>query len=133
MPLPGKIPFTALASLLFMFSALGFAPAQCAIKPIKPVPPVGCKDVTPQCVTNSNGQSYWTWICVPNGEGVDAEQREQAARQAEADQRIYDSLGRGIASLKARHWVKKYCQKHPGGSWWYKNPRAGIDAHGVCP
>ena len=133
MPLPGKIPFTALASLLFMFSALGFATAQCAIKPIKPIPPVGCKDVTPQCVTNSNGQSYWTWICVPNSEGADAEQREQAARQAEADQRIYDSLGSGIASMRARHWVKKYCQKHPGGSWWYKNPRVGIDAHGVCP
>ena len=133
MPLPGKIPFTALASLLFMFSALGFAPAQCAIKPIKPIPPVGCEDVTPQCVTNGNGQGYWTWICVPNSEGADAEQREQAARQAEADQRIYDSLGSGISSMRARHWVKKYCQKHPGGSWWYKNPRAGIDAHGVGP
>jgi hypothetical protein len=129
MPLPGKIPFTVLASLLFMFSALGFAPAQfCVTKPIKPIPPVGCKDLTPQCVTNSSGQSSWTWICVPDG--ADAEQRGQ---QAEADQRIYDSLGRGIASMKARHWVKKYCQKHPGGSWWYKNPRVGIDAHGVCP
>lgn len=132
MPLPGKIPIAVLACLVFMFSALGFAPAQCAIEPIKPVTPVGCKDVTPQCVTNSNGQSHWNWICVPNGDSA-AEQREVATRQAEADQRLYDSLGRGIASMRARHWVKKYCQKHPGSNWWYKNPRAGIDAHGVCP
>ncbi len=72
MPLRGKIPFALLAFLLLTFSTLEFASAQCAIKPIKPIPPLGCKDVTPQCVTNSNGQSYWTWICVPYNGGADA-------------------------------------------------------------
>jgi hypothetical protein len=78
MQLHRKIPFGLLTSLLFMFSALEFAPAQCAIEPIKPIPPLGCKDVTPQCVSTSNGQSYWTWICVPDRGGADAnEEREQ--------------------------------------------------------
>ena len=71
MPLPRRIPFTVLASLLFTFSTLEFASAQCAIKPIKPIPPLGCKDLTPQCVSDSNGQSYWTWICVPDSGAVD--------------------------------------------------------------
>jgi len=46
-PLRRKIPFASLALLLFTFPAPEFASAQCAIKPIKPIPPLGCKDVTP--------------------------------------------------------------------------------------
>jgi len=42
------------------------------------------------------------------------------------------NLGRGIAAIRARHSVNKFCKKHPGESWWYKNPAAGIDASGVC-
>jgi hypothetical protein len=72
MPKRRKIPFALLAFLLFTFSSLEFASAQCAVKPTKPIPPIGCKDVTPQCVTTSNGQSYWTWICVPQGGGAEA-------------------------------------------------------------
>lgn len=37
---------------------------QCSIKPIKPIPPLGCKDLTPQCVTDSSGNASWTWTCV---------------------------------------------------------------------
>jgi TPR repeat protein len=85
MPLPRKIPFALLTSLLFMFSALEFASAQCAIKPIKPIPPLGCKDVTPQCVSTSNGQSSWTWICVPDSGGADA--NKGWARQAPTPER----------------------------------------------
>ncbi len=85
MPLRRKTPFASLALLLFTFPALEFASAQCAIKPIKPIPPLGCKDVTPQCVTNSNGQSYWTWICVPDSGGADA--NSGPARKAPAPER----------------------------------------------
>lgn len=46
--------------------AVTLAKAQCAIQPIKPIPPIGCKDVTPQCVSDNNGHSYWTWVCVPD-------------------------------------------------------------------
>ncbi len=65
MPLPGKIPFLLLVSTVLTLSAVVFASAQCAIKPIKPIPPLGCKDVTPQCMSDNTGRSYWTWICVP--------------------------------------------------------------------
>jgi hypothetical protein len=43
------------------------------------------------------------------------------------------NLGRGIAGMRANHWVKKFCKKHPGENWWYRNPAAGIEASGVCP
>lgn len=78
MPLRGKIAFTLVASLLLTFSALEFVSAQCAIKPIKPILPLGCKDVTPQCVSNGNGQSYWTWICVPYSGGTETGPTYQA-------------------------------------------------------
>jgi hypothetical protein len=60
-----------LASLLFIFSAAPVAMGQCAIQPIKPIPPIGCKDVTPQCVSDGNGQSHWNWVCVPTNTGKD--------------------------------------------------------------
>lgn len=72
MPLRRSIPFASLALFLFTFPALKFASAQCAIQPIKPIPPLGCRDVTPQCVTTSNGQSYWTFVCVPDNAGAGA-------------------------------------------------------------
>jgi hypothetical protein len=41
--------------------------ANCGIVPLKPVPPLGCKDLTPSCVCDSTGQRCaWQWICVPN-------------------------------------------------------------------
>jgi hypothetical protein len=37
----------------------------CGVVPIKPVPPVGCKDLRPECVCDSNGQNcHWDWVCV---------------------------------------------------------------------
>lgn len=38
--------------------------AQCGFVPLKPIPPIGCKDLIPQCVCNSSGQCWWEWICV---------------------------------------------------------------------
>jgi hypothetical protein len=49
---------------LFITWFASMSQGQCIIKPIKPIPPIGCRDVTPQCVTVNNS-SYWTWICVP--------------------------------------------------------------------
>ncbi len=86
MPLRRKSRFASLALLLFTFPALlEFASAQCAIKPIKPIPPLGCTDVTPQCVTNSNGQSYWTWVCVAYNGSAGA--NPGPAREAPAQKR----------------------------------------------
>jgi hypothetical protein len=37
----------------------------CGVVPVKPVPPVGCKDLKPECVCDSNGQNcHWEWVCV---------------------------------------------------------------------
>lgn len=61
----------ALAFVLLMCSTVPLAIGQCVIRPIKPIPPIGCKDVTPECVSDSNGKSHWNWICVPNNGGTE--------------------------------------------------------------
>ncbi|MGA2905459.1 MAG: ATP-dependent Clp protease proteolytic subunit [Candidatus Korobacteraceae bacterium] len=39
----------------------------CGIVPIKPIPPIGCKDLRPECVCDSSGNNcHWEWVCVPN-------------------------------------------------------------------
>jgi hypothetical protein len=42
--------------------------AGCGIEPIevKPIPPVGCKDVRHECVCASNNNCYWAWVCIRN-------------------------------------------------------------------
>jgi len=38
----------------------------CGIKPIKPIPPAGCKDLRAECVCDNQGKNCkWQWICVP--------------------------------------------------------------------
>jgi hypothetical protein len=61
----------ALAFVLLTLSTVPFAIGQCAIQPIKPIPPIGCKDVTPECVSDSDGKGHWNWICVPDNAGAD--------------------------------------------------------------
>jgi hypothetical protein len=51
---------------ILTFLAVSMAIGQCAIQPIKPIPPIGCRDVTPQCVSDGNGNSHWNWVCVPD-------------------------------------------------------------------
>jgi hypothetical protein len=62
--------WAALALLVCIASSI-LALGQCAIRPIKPIPPIGCKDVTPECVSDSNGNSHWNWICVPSNAETD--------------------------------------------------------------
>jgi len=54
---------TALALAAF-FSTNNLNCATCGILPIKPVPPVGCKDLKPQCVCDNKGNCDWQWLCV---------------------------------------------------------------------
>lgn len=45
-----------------LFLMFGF----CGIVPIKPIPPLGCRDVTPVCVCSADGRACWfEWVCVP--------------------------------------------------------------------
>lgn len=53
-----------LALLALAAASVPSAVGQCAIQPIKPIPPIGCKDLTPQCVADNSGHAYWTWACV---------------------------------------------------------------------
>ena len=79
-----KTLFKLLASVLFAFATHQSASAQCAVKPLKPIPPLGCKDVMPQCIS-SNGRSSWNWVCVPQGGG--AEVSNGLPRQSPAPER----------------------------------------------
>lgn len=37
----------------------------CGPLPIKPVIPIGCKDLVPMCTCDSQGKCSWSWVCVP--------------------------------------------------------------------
>jgi hypothetical protein len=54
----------AFVAAILASSSVPSAFGQCAIKPIKPIPPIGCKDLLPQCVADNSGHAYWTWACV---------------------------------------------------------------------
>lgn len=37
----------------------------CGYKPIKPIPPIGCKDVQAECVCDAEGNKCaWQWRCI---------------------------------------------------------------------
>ena len=40
------------------------ANASCGLMPLKPLIPLGCKDITPQCQCDANGSCAWVWVCV---------------------------------------------------------------------
>jgi hypothetical protein len=49
--------------IALVFAAI--ASAQCGIVPIKPIVPIGCKDLRPECVCDAHGQNCrWDWVCV---------------------------------------------------------------------
>ena len=38
----------------------------CGFKPLKPLPPLGCKDLYAVCRCDQYGQNcYWEWVCIP--------------------------------------------------------------------
>ena len=63
----------ALTFLIFAIVAVvaiapsGTQPAACPIEtpPIKPIPPIGCRDLSRQCACDSQGKCQWVWVCVP--------------------------------------------------------------------
>lgn len=39
---------------------------QCTTRPLKPLIPLGCKDIRAICQCDENGQNcQWVWVCVP--------------------------------------------------------------------
>ena len=51
--------------LIWSSSSIAFA-GDCGLQPIKPIPPLGCKDTTPVCQCDSNDQCQWVFECVPD-------------------------------------------------------------------
>lgn len=54
---------------LFLLALLALSPSaaaagNCGIVPIKPIPPVGCRDLSPVCVCDAQGNCAWQWQCV---------------------------------------------------------------------
>lgn len=55
--------------VLLMLSAFSPKPVNaygCGIVPIKPIPPIGCRDLRPECQCDSNNNCRWVWVCIPN-------------------------------------------------------------------
>jgi len=67
-----RLTSSALLVLSVLLVALGAdattarraAAANCVIQPIKPIPPIGCRDLIPRCVCSASGQCWWEWLCV---------------------------------------------------------------------
>jgi hypothetical protein len=52
--------------LISLNSRIAYA-GSCGILPIKPIPPIGCKDLRPECVCDADGNNcHWDWVCIPN-------------------------------------------------------------------
>ena len=60
--------FCLALTLSLLLLALAPAPAvckSCGIKPIPPIPPIGCRDMRAVCVCDDSGRRCaWQWICV---------------------------------------------------------------------
>lgn len=54
--------------LMVVLLLLAGAPAGgsgCGVKPVKPVAPVGCRDLVAQCECDERGERCrWMWVCV---------------------------------------------------------------------
>ncbi|MCC6344277.1 MAG: hypothetical protein IT166_18900 [Bryobacterales bacterium] len=63
-----KTVFSSLLLALALAAGVGnstLAAAGCGIKPIKPITPIGCKDLVAQCTCDAQGnRCHWQWICV---------------------------------------------------------------------
>lgn len=54
-----------IAVSLLAWPATPFAQSGCGVKPIKPIKPIGCKDLVPECQCDQNGRNCkWVWVCV---------------------------------------------------------------------
>ena len=52
-------------ALIAWFFAVPAKAQQCGIMPIKPITPIGCRDLMPMCVCDQSGMScHWQWVCV---------------------------------------------------------------------
>jgi hypothetical protein len=56
---------SVVAGILLLTPRPACAQSGCGLKPIKPLVPIGCKDLVAECRCDSNGQNCrWEWVCV---------------------------------------------------------------------
>jgi hypothetical protein len=58
---------------IFLFAILVGASATngCPIKPLKPIIPLYCKDLKPECVCDAQGKNCkWQWTCIQDDGGL---------------------------------------------------------------
>jgi len=55
-------------ALIAIASSLAFSQVSaCGFQPLKPLVPLGCRDLRPVCECDANAKNCkWKWICVPN-------------------------------------------------------------------
>ena len=57
---------SVVAGSLLVAPSPACAQSGCGLQPLKPLPPLGCKDLVAECRCDSNGQNCrWEWVCVP--------------------------------------------------------------------
>jgi hypothetical protein len=49
---------------LLIFITTGLFAGTCGLVPLKPLVPLGCKDLVPVCVCDKNGNCSYQWQCV---------------------------------------------------------------------
>ena len=50
---------------LVLFTSRDVYAQGCGLTPLKPLPPLGCRDLVPQCRCDSSGSNcQWEWVCV---------------------------------------------------------------------
>ena len=63
-----RLSLLALGLLLLLSLTGGAVKAycgDCGLVPLKPLPPIGCKDLKPICVCDAAGENcHWEWVCV---------------------------------------------------------------------
>jgi hypothetical protein len=96
---------------LFVIAILGLATtassAQCGLRPteLKPLPPLGCKDMVQVCTCDKSGQNcHWVWACVPQ------EHAQAAAWSRNADSRLTPA-DLPAHKERVRKWIEDYPAK----------------------
>src|ERR1700738_2322719 len=97
----------------------------CGVEPVKPVPAVGCKDMTPSCVCESSSKCQWDWVCVRDTP-IASDDGSAALGHA-----VGHAVGQSIMNARINRGVKKYCKQHPGEPYHWTVPDGTVVRRGT--
>lgn len=58
-----RVLLSALAFLLMTLTPV-CAAGECTLEPLPPLPPLGCKSLSPVCMCDQEGNYRWEYVCV---------------------------------------------------------------------